>query len=306
MGLGEQSMATAALTATRAGSYREKRERTLGRFLIWPATIWMIIFFALPLVVVVAYSIMTPDRLIQAKLPFTLNNYARIAQPTYLSVLWRSVWVALVTTVITALIGYPLAFFIATRSRNMRNLFLLLIVIPFWTNFLVRTYAWLFILSANGPINALVLDYLKLTNSPLEMINTPSAVLLGLIYGELPFMVLPIYTSIEKFNFRLAEAAYDLGANDWQTFWRVVLPQTAPGLIAGCILVFIPSIGAFITPDLLGGAQGLMIGSQINDAVHSTTGKPFGAALSLVLMGVFAVALLVYFSRADQESVGLG
>jgi spermidine/putrescine transport system permease protein len=305
MGL-ERAMTTVAVRATRAESYRDKRERAVGNFLVWPAVAWMVIFFAIPLLVVVAYSVMTPDRLIQAKLPFTLNNYARFAQATYLSVLWRSVWVALVTTLVAALVGYPLAFYIATRPRRVRNVLLLLIVIPFWTNFLVRTYAWLFILSASGPLNALVVDYLKLTATHLDMINTPNAVLLGLIYGELPFMVLPIYSSVEKFNFRLAEAAYDLGANDWQTFWRVVLPQTSAGLIAGCILVFIPSIGAFVTPDLLGGAQALMIGGQINDAVRSTTGKPFGAALSLVMMGIVALALLIYFRRNETSLSNAG
>jgi spermidine/putrescine transport system permease protein len=293
-------MATAAAGGQ---SYQARREQALGRFLVWPAAVWMLFFFALPLLVVVAYSFMTPDRLVQAKLPFTLDNYERIARATYLSVLWRSVYVALISTVVCALIGYPLAFFIATRPKAVRNIFLLLIVIPFWTNFLVRTYAWLFIMGANGPINALVVEYLRLTATPLEMINTPGAVLVGLIYGELPFMVLPIYSSVEKFNFRLAEAAHDLGANDWQVFWRVVLPQTLPGLIAGCILVFIPSIGAFVTPDLLGGAGALMIGSQINDAVRSTTQKPFGAALSLVLMAIVAVALVIYFQRADRDQV---
>jgi spermidine/putrescine transport system permease protein len=297
---------TAVVTAEASGltrSVQARREQKLGRLLVWPAAVWMLVFFALPLLVVVAYSFMTPDRLVQARLPFTLDNYERIARATYLSVLWRSVWVALLTTALCALIGYPLAFFIATRPKGVRNLFLLLIVIPFWTNFLVRTYAWLFIMSANGPVNALVVDYLRLTATPLEMVNTPGAVLVGLVYGELPFMVLPIYASIEKFNFRLAEAAHDLGANDWQVFWRVVLPQTLPGLVAGCILVFIPSIGAFVTPDLLGGAGALMIGTQINDAVRSATQKPFGAALSLVLMGIVALALLVYFRRADHEQV---
>lgn len=293
-------MATAAAGSQ---SFQARRERALGRFLVWPAAVWMLLFFALPLLVVLAYSFMTPDRLVQAKLPFTLDNYERIARATYLSVMWRSVYVALISTIVCALIGYPLAFFIATRPKAVRNIFLLLIVIPFWTNFLVRTYAWLFIMSANGPINALVVDYLRLAATPLEMINTPGAVLIGLIYGELPFMVLPIYSSVEKFNFRLAEAAHDLGANDWQVFWRVVLPQTLPGLIAGCILVFIPAIGSFVTPDLLGGAGALMIGSQINDAVRSTTQKPVGAALSLVLMAIVAVALVIYFRRADQNQV---
>lgn len=287
-------------------SAAHRRHVRTGRLLVLPATVWMALFFALPLAVVVIYAFLTPDSITQVKLPVTVDNFIRVARPTYTSVLWRSITTAFFTTVICAVIGYPLAFFIATRPKTQRNLFLLLIVIPFWTNFLVRTYAWLFILSANGPINGLVVDYLKLTTEPLQLVYTPLAVMVGLVYGELPFMVLPIYTAIEKFNFRMVEAAHDLGANDWWAFWRIVLPITAPGLIAGCILVFIPSIGAFVTPDLLGGAKALMIGTQINDVLRTTTGKPLGAALSLVLMLIVAIALLVYFRRADRDEMALG
>jgi spermidine/putrescine transport system permease protein len=279
----------------------EKRRQGIARILIWPATIWLIVFFVLPLFIVLAYSFLTPDSANQVRGPLTTNNYLRLIQPTYTGVVWRSLYTAIITTLVCAVTGYPLAWFIATRSKTTRNLFLLLVVIPFWTNFLVRTYAWLFILNDNGLINSIIHGYLKLTSDPLQLINTPFAVIVGLVYGYFPFMVLPIYASVEKLNTRLIEAVYDLGGNDWQAFWRVIFPLTLPGVIAGGILVFIPSLGAFVTPDLLGGSKALMIATQINDAVKSPTGKPFGSALSIVLMGLVSVALLIYFRYADRE-----
>lgn len=287
-------------------SYEERRNRALGRLLIWPAAFWLVIFFALPLLVVLVFSFLTPDQYSQVKLPFTLDSYFKVADPIYTNVIVRSIIYAVETTVICLLIGYPLAFFVATRSRNVRNFFLLLVVIPFWTNFLVRTYAWLFLLSNNGLINSLLVDTFNILAQPIKMINTPFAVVIGLIYGNLPFMILPIYAAVEKFNFRLVEAVHDLGGNDWQAFWRVVLPITMPGVVAGSILVFIPSLGAYVVPDLLGGTQGLMIGLQITDAVRSLTRKPFGAALSIVLMVVVSVALLVYFRFAERSQASQG
>jgi spermidine/putrescine transport system permease protein len=284
-------------------SYNERQRIVLGRILVWPAALWLVLFFALPLVIVLLYSLLTPDSVYQVRGPLTLNNYLRLTQASYTTTIWRSIQTALVSTLFCVLIGYPLAFFIATRPKTTRNVFLMLVVIPFWTNFLVRTYAWLFILNDNGLLNALFVNYLRLTDTSIQLINTPFAVIVGLVYGYMPFMVLPIYASVEKFNFRLVEAVYDLGGNDWQAFWRVVLPITMPGIVAGCILVFIPALGAFVSPDLLGGARALMIGSQINDAVKTTTGKPFGSALSIVLMALVGIALLIYFRFAERDQV---
>ncbi len=270
--------------------------------MVWPAAIWLIVFFVLPLVVVVLYSFLTPSTIYQAGGPFTLANYARVTDETYTSILERSVIIAIVTTLISVVTGYPLAFFIATRPKATRNVFLLLVVVPFWTNFLVRTYAIAFVITDNGLINTILVSYLHLIDQPLRMMYTPFAVFVGLVYGYLPFMVLPIYTSIEKFNFRLVEAAHDLGANDLRAFLRVMLPVTLPGVLAGCILVFIPALGAYVTPDLLGGAKALMVGNQIKDFVFSTTGKPFGSALSLTMMLIVVVALLLYYRFADREA----
>ena len=289
--------------ATVPVSYNERQQRFLGRLLVWPGAIWLIVFFVLPLIIVLVYSFLTPDSVYQVRGPFTLNNYVRLTQSSYTLTIWRSIQTAAISTLACLLIGYPLAFYIATRSKASRNFFLLLVVIPFWTNFLVRTYAWLFILNDNGLFNSLIVNYLHLTDTSVQLINTPFAVVVGLVYGYLPFMVLPIYTNVEKFNFRLVEAVYDLGGNDWQAFWRVIFPITLPGIVAGCILVFVPALGAFVTPDLLGGAKALMLGSQINDAVKTTTGKPFGSALSIALMALVSVALLVYFRFSEQEQV---
>src|SRR5579859_4549287 len=263
-------------------AYNQRRQRIQVRLLIWPATIWLVLFFALPLLIVVLFSFMSPSSLYFAATPFTLDNYSRVLEETYTSILMRSIWTAVISTAICVIVGYPFAFFIATRPKRSRNFFLLLVIIPFWTNFLVRTYAIMFIVNDSGLVNTILLDYLHLFGEPIQMMYTPFAVFLGLVYGYLPFMVLPIYTSIEKFNFRLVEAANDLGANDWHAFRRVMFPVTLPGVLAGCVLVFIPALGSYLTPDLLGGAKFLMIGNQITGFVLSSpTGKPFGAALSI-------------------------
>jgi len=291
--------------AARPIGYAERRQRIQIPLLIGPAGLWLIVFFVVPLLVVVVYSFLSPSALYQAALPFNTANYTRLAQDTYIAVLWRSVLIALITTVVCAVIGYPLAFFIATRPKAVRNAFLLLVIIPFWTNFLIRTYAIEFIISDNGLLNSILHDTLHLIDQPLNLMHTPFAVFLGLSYGYLPFMVLPIYTSIEKFNFRLVEAANDLGANDVRSFLRVMLPGTLPGVLAGCVLVFIPALGAFVTPDLLGGSKFLMVGNQITDFVlHSTTGKPFGSALSIGMMAVVMIALFVYYRYADRTALG--
>jgi len=200
-------------------------------------------------------------------------------------------------------IGYPLAFWIATRKRQwVRVAVIFMIILPFWTNFLVRTYALQTIMAREGIVNSFLINIGAIIE-PIQMLNTQGAVLIGLIYGFLPFMVLPIYASVERFDVRYAEAAYDLGANDVSTFWRVVLPMTMPGVVAGIILVFIPSIGAFVTPDLLGGTNGLMIGTLINTQYKGQGNQPLGSALSMVLTGLVMIALLVYVRFGNQEEV---
>jgi spermidine/putrescine transport system permease protein len=277
------------------------REATRGRLMAVPAVVWLFLFFLLPLGIVFVVSFMTRGSGGTITLPLTLDHYQRIFGPIYFPVFLKSIWIALLTTAVCLLAGYPLAFYIATRkSKRAQSFALFLVILPFWTNFLVRTYAWRMLLGTEGTINETLMN-LHLITEPLPLLNTQFAVLLGLIYGELPFMVLPIYTSVERFDFRLVEASHDLGANDFKAFMRVVLPLTLPGVIAGCILVFIPSIGAFITPDLLGGTQGIMIGNLINQQFHGTGNWPLGSAASVVMMGLVMIGLLIY-ARVGNRS----
>ncbi len=270
-----------------------------GLLLALPAILWLTLFFLLPLALVFGVSFMTRGTGGMGELPFTLEHYERIFN-LFDGILIRSVRIALITTVVCLVVGYPMAFFIKTRRRaSVRQLALFFVILPFWTNFLVRTYAWRVLLGTEGTINGVLLE-LGLINAPLEVLLTEFAVLIGLVYGFLPFMVLPIYASVERFDFRFVEAARDLGANDWHIFWRILLPLTMPGVIAGCILVFIPSIGAFVTPDMLGGRDGLMIGNLIHGQFTRTANQPLGSALSIVVMSMVMISLLIYIRFAGR------
>lgn len=266
-----------------------------------PTVLWLLIFFVLPLVIVLVVSFMSRGRGGVAELPFTPAHYERTFG-IFSIILWRSIGLAGLTTIVCLIVGYPLAFFISTRRRRLvQQLTLFLVILPFWTNFLIRTYAWRILLGDEGTINGFLIS-LGLISEPLSLLNTQFAVLVGLVYGFLPFMVLPIFASVERFNFRYVDAAHDLGANDLRTFLRVVLPLTMPGVLAGCALVFIPSVGAFVTPDLLGGAKGLMIGNLINNQFGGSGNMPLGSALSIVMMAVVMLSLLVYVfaNRRDR------
>jgi spermidine/putrescine transport system permease protein len=265
-----------------------------------PAIVWLGLFFLLPLTFIFVVSFLTRGRGGVGMIPFTFANYARVFE-VFSGVLVDSIWIAALTTLICLIIGYPLAFWIATRKQQwVRSLALFMIILPFWTNFLVRTYALQTLMSREGILNSLF-GTLGIIAQPLEMLNTQGAVLVGLVYGFLPFMVLPIYASVERFDFKFVEAAYDLGANDWASFVRVVLPMTLPGVIAGIILVFVPTIGAFVTPDLLGGTEGLMIGTLINTQYKGQGNQPLGSALSMVMMVVVMVALLIYMRFGNRR-----
>ncbi len=271
-----------------------------GALLAAPAVLWLGTFFILPLLIVLVISFLTRGSGGSVVLPFTLSHYERVFS-TFSGVLQRSVWIALLTTVICLVAGYPIAFFIRTRRSNFAKQFaLFLVILPFWSNFLVRTYAWRLILGQEGVINSVLLNA-GLIAEPLQLLNTEFSVLLGLVYGFLPFMVLPIYATVSRFDFRFMEAAYDLGANDWSAFWRVMFPMTLPGVIAGSILVFIPAIGSFVTPDILGGTQGLMIGNLIQSQYRGVGNLPLGAALSVVMMGMVMLALIVYLRFGDKD-----
>lgn len=275
--------------------------RRNGVFLALPTILWLVIFFVLPLAVVLVFSFMSRGRGGVAIMPFTLEHYQR-AFGVFFIILQRSIGLAALTTIVCLIVGYPLAFFISTRRRRIvRQITLFLVILPFWTNFLIRTYAWRILLGEEGTINGVLLS-LGLISEALPLLNTQLAVLIGLVYGFLPFMALPIYASVERFNFRYVDAAHDLGANDVRTFLRVVLPLTLPGVLAGCALVFIPSVGAFVTPDLLGGTKGLMIGNLINKQFGGSGNMPLGSALSIVMMAVVMISLLVYVFANRREA----
>lgn len=283
--------------------------RQKGFFLALPTILWLFIFFMLPVLIVVAISFLTPiSNGRGGELPITLDSYASAfdffkARPVYSPIILRSIWISLLTTLLCLLMGYPLAFFISTRKKAwVRQFTMFLIILPFWTNFLVRTYALKTIIAPEGTLSG-VLAAIGAIQGPLDWLNTREAVILGLVYSYLPFMVLPIYASVERFDFHFVEAANDLGANDWKAFRRVILPMTLPGVIAGFILVFIPTIGAFVTPDLLGGTQGLMISNLIQQNIRGAGANyPRGSALSVVLMMMVTIGVIIYLQYGDREN----
>ena len=231
-------------------------------------------------------------------------NYVKSAGALYLPIYWRSTWMAVATTVLTFAVSYPLAYYIAILAPAKRkNLLLALVVVPFWTSFLIRTYAWMLILRTEGLINTVLMSS-GLVDQPLELLYSPFAVMLGLVYAELPFMILPLYVSLEKLDRTLLEASNDLGAGPSQTFLRVTLPLTMPGVVAGIILVFIPSLGQFVVSDILGGAKSMLVGNLIENQFKSANNHPFGAAIAFELTAVVLVLLMAYAwwtKRKGQE-----
>jgi spermidine/putrescine transport system permease protein len=220
-----------------------------------------------------------------------------------LSIFWRSIKLSLITTAITLLLGFPTAYFVATRSEESRGIWLFTITIPFWTNLLIRTFGIQDVIRNEGLINIILLK-LGLISTPIQMLFTDGAVLLGLTYVYFPLMVLPIYSSLEKMDFRLVEAGYDLYATRAKVLWHIILPLAKPGVIAGSILVFIPSIGAYVTPRVLGGGKNMMLGNLIEQQFGQARDWPFGSALSISLLVIITLALLVYVRNASRTPGG--
>lgn len=242
-----------------------------------------------------AYSLMERGLYGGVEPGLSLQSYARFFDPLYLRILARTVWLAALTTALCAGIGYPVAYAIAGAGR-WKHALLFLVVLPFWTSFLVRTYAIMFLLRDTGLVNSVLLG-LGVVDAPLTLLYTPGAVLAGLVYGYLPFMVLPLYASLEKLDPALLEAAESLGARPAARFFRVTLPLSLPGLVAGGLLVFIPALGAFLTPDLLGGARQVMIGNLIQQQFGGARDWPFGSAASFVLMALVLAVVYVFLRR---------
>jgi spermidine/putrescine transport system permease protein len=272
----------------------------LRTWFLAPARTVNFICFLIPLAIVFAYSLLSRGIYGGVEQPWTLENYVRLADPLYGGILLRSFLISLISTLLCLLLGFPLALFIA-RSGTRRNLYLNLVMIPFWTSFLVRTYAWMFLLRDTGLINTALIA-IGVISEPLPLLYNDGAVILGLVYGYLPFMVLPLYTTLEKLDRSLLEAAADLGARPWTAFVHVIIPLSMPGIRAGSILVFISCIGAYLTPDLLGGSKTIMIGNVVQNQFTSARDWPFGAACSLVLMAL-VMLLLKMFVRKDEEQL---
>lgn len=247
----------------------------------------MVAFIAIPIAILLVYSFCQRDDVGRVVFDFTFDNYVRVFDTTYLLIFLRSVGYAALTTGICIVLGYPMAYTIARSSEHWRQRLLMLVMIPFWTSFLVRTYAWITILKREGLLNAL-LSYLDMISAPFDMMYTPFAVVIGLVYTYLPFMILPIYTSAEKLDGSVIEAAHDLGAGPLTAFREVIIPLTKPGIRAGILMVFVPAIGMFAITDLMGGARVPMIGNVIQNQFFQARDWPFGAALGIVFMGMFA------------------
>ncbi len=269
--------------------------------MLFPAVTWLVVFFVAPLFIVLVYSFLERGTYGGVVWQFTVENISRVFDPLYLNTFMRSVYIAMITTVICLFLGFPLAFFIATRPPKRRNTLLLALMIPFWTNFLIRTYAWLTILRTNtGLINTSLMS-LGIIKEPLPLFGNDFAIILGLVYGWLPDMVLPIYAALERLDWSLIEAANDLYASGTKAFMRIIWPLSLPGVVAGSMLVFIPSLGAFVTPAILGGGKSLMIGNIISNQFLAAHDWPFGSALSMLMMVLMLMATLIYFRSTTSK-----
>ncbi len=277
----------------------EKADARRGFFIAAPAMFYLIIFFAIPLVIVFVYSFATRSSTGLTLLEgWNLDSYRRLWDPLVGEIAFRSLVLAVSTTLICLLASYPLAYYMATRSSKMRYVLLILVMIPFWSNFLVRTYAWRVILGSDGPLSQLSQ---AMGGEPIRVLFTNTAVLIGLVYGFLPFMVLPLYAALERMDWSLVEAGRDLYATGWAAFRRITLPLSMPGVVAGSILVFIPTLGAYVTPAILGGAKTTLLGDYIVSQFLAARNQPFGSALSFAVLAVMLGATIIYFRTGAKS-----
>jgi spermidine/putrescine transport system permease protein len=263
-----------------------------------PSAVIMAVLFFVPLLIVLAYSLLTRGPYGGAMQPWTSESYSRVLDRLYVVILWRSVWISAISTALCVVAAFPLALYIA-RAPKHKILLLNLVMLPFWTSFLIRTYAWMFLLRDTGLINSMLLG-LHIIRQPLPLLFNTGAVILGLVYGYLPFMVLPLYATLEKLDPALLDAAADLGASPFTAIRKVVLPLSRPGILAGCLLVFIPCLGAYLTPDLMGGGKTVMVGNLVQNQFTSARDWPFGAAFSLLLMAIVLLVTRLIGRRGEE------
>ena len=267
-----------------------------------PLILWTLIFVGATIgyIVVLSFLKRNPEGN-GVVMQFTLENYAKLASPAYAKVFLNTLKLGAETTLLCILIGYPFGFLMAKSRGTWRKILLLLVIVPFWTNALVRIYGWRMLLMGNGPVNSFLMT-LGLIDKPLKLMNTHGAVLLGMVYGLVPFMILPVYTSAEKLDANLSAAGRDLGARPWRVFLTVELPLTLPGLLSGCVLVFVPSMALFFISDLLGGASDILIGNLVRDQLLKSRDWPFAAALSVVLLVMTAAVLFIQRKAGGKSS----
>lgn len=306
-------MATARETAM-----AEERKDVVTR--LWLSTPALVIIFCAalgPLLVVLLYTFLTKGDYGGVKWIFSTDGWFSVfferdifddtvtLADAHLSIFWRSVKLSLATTVLALLFGFPTAYFIATRSERTRDIWLFLVTIPFWTNLLIRTFAMMEVIRNEGIINTTLIS-LGIIDTPIQIMFTDTAIMMGMVYVYLPLMVLPLYASMEKLDFRIVEAGYDLYATRFQVLWRIIIPLVKPGIIAGSILVFVPSLGAYVTPRVLGGGKNLMLGNLIELQFGQGRNWPLGSALSITLMVIVMVAMLVYVRQASKGTASHG
>jgi spermidine/putrescine transport system permease protein len=291
--------AVTATTVKQAGAAHQRHPNVLAWLVFAPLLAWLVAFVVVPTIVLVLLSFGEQKGLGTFHFTMTFDNYARAFHWTWLKVLLVSVWYAVLTTFLCVLIGYPAAFFIAGAPPRTRNILLTLVMIPFWTSFLVRTYSWIIILSKEGLVNAFLVSA-KTVPEPVAILYTPFASVLGLVYNYLPFMILPIYASVERLDNAMIEAAYDLGAGPVRTFSQVIIPLTKPGIVAGALLVFVPSIAMFAITNLMGGGEPPTIGEVIYKQFTSGRNQPFGAALGCLLLIIFFASLWLTRPRREE------
>ena len=303
-----------AAEAATGGSARSETYREVRTWLLLPSWVVLGIVVLIPVGMMLVYSFLTKEFRGGVIWEFSLAAYDQFffdrglfgdeppeIEWTYITIFWRSIWQAGAATLLSLVIGFPTAYFIATRPEGTRAIWVFLVTVPYWVNLLIRTVSMKFLLRDQGPLNDFLI-WVGVIDSPIHIINTNLAVQIGLFYSYLPFMVLPIYAAVERYNFAFSEAAADLYASKWVTLRRILIPAVRPGIIAGCILVFVPSLGAFLAPDLLGGARNFMIGSLIEEQFKGSAGNwPFGAAASMVLLTMVLLILLV-LARQQTKS----
>jgi spermidine/putrescine transport system permease protein len=279
-------------------------ENRFAHLVLLPPAVWLLLIFAVPLGIMVAVSLGTTDPVYQAVYGWHPGNYADVFKPLFAPVLLRSVGYALATVVLCVLIGYPIAYYIARFGGRYKTLLIAIVVLPFLVNYLVRTYAWVAILSDEGLVNGILAD-IGVSETGVQFVNTPWAVIGGLVYGYLAFMILPLYAALDRMDPALIEAGKDLYGSRWQTFRHVTWPAAFQGLAAGCVLVFLPAVGDFVSAQLLGGADTYMVGNLIQQQFLEAANWPFGAALTIVMMGFLLIWMSVYLrsaARATREA----